>query len=378
MAVDLKHIITTSVSLLATVLLVVFSARTFRAQHEREVLYPSSALTSVFRLSEINPNLAGMGGDTIVYVYDSGKPGGSVLILGGTHASEIAGCLTVVLMVENLSVDIGRVFLIPYANASGFTHNEPQEAHPQHVVFKTADGPRSFRFGARFTNPVHQWPDPDVYVQPFSGATLAGNETRNLNRSYPGVADGNLTERVAWAITELIRRENIDLSFDLHESSPEYPVVNAIVASEVSQDIASIAVVTLQMDGLNFSLEPSPPNFRGLSHREWADHTNTRPFLLETTSAVMGRLRGRTNAELAISGKDNNYVAAAGKGLLYVPFDSEGVPIEQRIGRHLAAIGAIIDAYNTLVPDRIIKIGGLPDLRALREHGVGYYLASPR
>ena len=90
-------------------------------------------------------------------------------------------------MLETLEVDAGRVFVIPRANESGATHNEPQEAHPQFVRIDTPSGPRSFRFGARFTNPVHQWPDPEVYVQPISGTSLAGNETRNLNRAYPGV-----------------------------------------------------------------------------------------------------------------------------------------------------------------------------------------------
>jgi hypothetical protein len=378
MNLDRRRIPTVSLSLLVTVLLVVFSARTFRLQHEPEALYASPDLTRVFPLSEINPHLAGTGGDTNVYVYDSGKEGGSLLVIGGTHASEIAGTLTVILMLENLQVEAGRIFLIPHANASAATHNESQEAHPQHIVFETAGGPRSFRFGARFTNPVHQWPDPEVYVQPFSGATLAGNETRNLNRTYPGIADGRLTERIAWAITELIRQEDIDLAFDLHESSPEYPVVNAIVASETSQDVASIALVGLQIDGWEFTLEPSPPNFHGLSHREWTDHTNTRPILLETTSAAMGRLRGRTNAELVIMGKDERYVAAAANGVLYVPFDSDGIPIERRVGRHLAAIAAILDAYNMLVPERTIEVGGWPEPRVLMEHGIGRHLASPQ
>ena len=143
-----------------------FSARSFRVQHENEVLYPSADLARIFPLSEINPHLAGTAGDTDVYVFEGEGEGGSLLVIGGTHASEIAGYMAAVLLVENLQVDAGRVFLIPRANASAATHNEPQEAHPQHVTFETAGGPRSFRFGARFTNPVHQWPDPEVYVQP--------------------------------------------------------------------------------------------------------------------------------------------------------------------------------------------------------------------
>lgn len=377
MTITRSHALKIAVSLSLVVVLVILSVRIFRKQHEREILHPSAALTRTFPLSEINPHLKGSPGDTDVYLFDSGVPGASLLVLGGTHASEIAGQLTAIMMLENLRVDAGRVFIIPFANASAITNTEPQEAHPLGVSFETAGGSRYFRFGSRFTNLVHQWPDPEVYVQPSSGMSLAGNETRNLNRAYPGVADGNFTERIAWAITELIRREEIDLSFDLHESSPEYPVVNAIVASEVSQDIASMALVSLQMDGWEFTLEPSPPNFRGLSHREWADHTKTLPFLLETTSVVMGRLRGRTNAELALVGKDAGYVAAAKAGVLYASFDVEGITLETRVARHLAAIAAIVDAYNSLSPDKALIAGGWPAPADLQANGYGRYLAAP-
>jgi hypothetical protein len=364
-------------TLAAAASLVLLSARSFRGQHTGEPLHPSAALTRVFRLSEINPLLAGTGGDTDVYEFDGPGEGGSLLIIGGTHASEIAGIMSVVLMLETLQVDAGKVFLIPHANASAVTHNEPQEAHPQHVVFRTAGGPREFRFGARFTNPVHQWPDPEVYVQPIGRTVLAGSESRNLNRAYPGVRDGSLTEKIAWAITELIRREDIDLSFDIHESSPEYPVINAIVASETSQDVASFATISLQVDGWEFSLEPSPPGFHGLSHREWTDYTDTRPILLETANPAMGRLRGRTDADLAVQGRDVQYVKAAKIGAVNVPFDEDGIPIERRISRNLAAVMAIVDAFNTLEPERAILIGGWPEPAALMADGLGAYLASP-
>lgn len=377
MTIERKRILPVAASLLAATLLVVASARLFLVPRQAEVLIPSAGLTRVFPLSEINPHLAGTAGDTDVYLFEGPNPGGSVLVLGGTHASEIAGIMTAVLMVETLEIDAGRIFVIPHANASAATHNEPQEAHPQRIVIDTAGGPRWFRFGARFTNPVDQWPDPEVYVQPGSGTVLAGSETRNLNRAYPGIVDGSLTARVAWAITELIRREDIDLSFDIHESSPEYPVINAIVASEVSQDVASFATISLQIEGMEFSLEPSPPNFHGLSHREWTDHTNTRPILLETANPAMGRLRGRTDADLAVLGKDRQYVVAARIGAINVPFDENGISIETRIGRDLAAIAAIVDAFNTLVPEKAITVGGWPAPAALLEDGLGRYLASP-
>jgi hypothetical protein len=77
MAVERSRAATITGLFIAAALLVVLSALTFRVQHEREVLYPSPGLTRIFSLSEINPHLAGTGGDTDVYLYESGKPGGS-------------------------------------------------------------------------------------------------------------------------------------------------------------------------------------------------------------------------------------------------------------------------------------------------------------
>ena len=66
------------------------------------------------------------------------------------------------------------------------THNDPQEASPQYLNITTPSGVRKFRYGSRASNPVDQWPDPDVYVHVASGQQLSGSETRNINRAYPG------------------------------------------------------------------------------------------------------------------------------------------------------------------------------------------------
>ena len=54
-----------------------------------------------------------------------------------------------------------------------------------------------------------------MYVQ-ASGQQLSGSETRNLNRAFPGRADGTLTEQIAYAIMQLLEQENVDMGFDLH------------------------------------------------------------------------------------------------------------------------------------------------------------------
>lgn len=71
---------------------------------------------------------------------------------------------------------------------------------------------RTFQYGSRATNPIDQWPDPDIYTHKSSGQTLSGSETRNLNRCYPGVEDGTLSEQVAYAVTNMIKTLDIDMA----------------------------------------------------------------------------------------------------------------------------------------------------------------------
>lgn len=362
--------------LLLAALVVVVSAKSFRTQHAPVVLHPAAALTRTQHLSDYNPLLAGTAGDTEIYAFEGDEPGGTLLVLGGTHATEIAGVMAAVLLVESLEIKTGRVFVIPHANASAATHTEPGEAHPAFIEIETPTGPRRFRYGARYANPIHQRPDPISFRHPASSTVLQGCEARNLNRVYPGVRGGTLTERVAWAIVQLIRQEHVDVAFDLHEAPPERRLVNAIVAAEPSLDIAAEATLALQLDGWDFHLESSSPQFHGYSHREWADATDTRPILLETASVVQGWWRGRTTGELAVSGRDKLYLKMADKGRLYLPFDREGIAIETRIARHLDAIAAIVDVHNDRAPAARIRMGGWPSADRLRSEGLGAFLAS--
>ena len=359
-------------SLTIAVLVSILAAIEFLAMHHDESLYPSDSLTKTERLSAYNPYLKSTRGDTRIYFFAGEQPGGKVLILGGTHPNEPAGFLTACLILENVRIERGTLVIIPRANNSAFSHNDPMEGQPQYFHVNT----RKFRFGSRITNPIDQWPDPEIYLHYPSGQKLAGNETRNLNRAYPGRADGSLTERVAFAIINLIKNESIDLAFDLHEAAPEYPVVNALVATERSQDIASEAAIELEMEGLSYSLEPSPYNFHGLSHREWQDFTKVFPILLETANPVQGRLRGLTNEQLVVSGKDKMYIIAAELGELHVPYDSTGIPLRLRVGRHLAAITKIIDVFSNQFPSKMVSIKNIPSYNEIIKSGLEPYFYS--
>lgn len=367
------NIETAGVMLAIAIAVVVTAVPQFRIMHEAEAIKRGPGVTAIKSLSDYFPKLRGTVGDTEVYFLDSGNPGGTVVVLGGTHPNEPAGFMTAVVLIENVKPTRGRLIVIPRANASGFTHDDYSEGSPQRFTIKTAAGERWFRYGSRATNPIDQWPDPDIYVHP-SGQRLSGSETRNLNRAYPGRPDGTLTEQVAYAIVQVIRMEKSGLSIDLHEASPEYPVINAIVAHERAMDIAATAAIGLQIDGIKIGLEPSPKSLRGLSHREWGDATDTLAILIEAANPAQGRLRGATSADLVVSGEDKMYERAAKLGRLFVPFDGKGIPLSVRVARHLTAVNELVRTFSEKTPDRAVELSGVPLYDDVVKKGIGNYL----
>ncbi len=224
------------------------------------------------------------------------------------------------------------------------------------------------------SNPIDQWPDPLVYLHYPSGNQLSGFESRNLNRAYPGRPDGSFTEKVAYAIMQLIQKENVDVAFDLHEAAPEIPIINAIVYHPKGEDVALAAVLNLEMSDLRYSPESSPESFRGLSHREWGDRTDVMPFLMETSNPIQGRLRGKTDEQLILYGVSEEYKRALESGKLRIEYLPEGEPLDLRVGRHLQGFQAILGAYSEMYPDKSIVTGGLPSYDEVISNGIGHYL----
>ena len=70
-------------------------------------------------LSEWHPALAGTPGDADIYVQEGEEPGGTMLILGGTHANEPAGFMAAVVMLETARVKRGRLIVAPFAFIRG-------------------------------------------------------------------------------------------------------------------------------------------------------------------------------------------------------------------------------------------------------------------
>ena len=369
-----KHL---STIIIGVIILVVsfITGREFLEHRKPEIIIPGPGVTEIRLLSDWYPALKGSRGDTEVYILRGKEDGASMLVLGGTHSNEPSGIMSAVLLIENAKAVKGTLFVIPRTSNSGLSHNDPQEGAPSSFTIKKTDGSlRKFRYGSRATNPLDQWPDPDMYIHAASGQRLSGNETRNLNRGYPGRTNGTFTERVCYGITQLILQQNITVTIDLHEASPEYPVINAIVAHERAMPLASNVVLGLEMIDINIGLEPSPKNLRGLTHRELGDATDTFAILMETANASQGRLRGRTNEKLVLEGKDIYYVKAQKLGRLYVPFDEKGHPLVQRVGRHLAGIDEFIFSLGMEYPEYEMIIEGIPAYKELQEKGIGAFL----
>jgi len=355
-----KNYISAAICLVAAVAIMISTGMNFLAAREVPLPEQGPSVVEVKMLSDWFDGLKDTNGDTPVYVLKGEKEGGAALVLGGTHANEPSGYMSAITFIENAAVEAGTIYVIPYTNRSAMTHNDPGEGNIQYFTIPTQSGERTFRFGSRATNPIDQWPDPDVYVHYPSNQQLSGSETRNINRSYPGRADGNLTEQVAYGVAELIRTEEVGITFDLHEASPEYPVIHATVAHQNAMDIASEGCINLLLSGIDMSLEVSPTNFHGLTHRELGDYTDTMAILMETANASQGRLRGATTREQVLGGIDRFYVINEGLGMLYVPYDETGHPIEERCGRHLQGVYEYIAAYNNANPDDAILYSGVP------------------
>lgn len=366
--------LTAVVLLVITGVVIAILAQTFLSMRNPEAIYKGPGVTEIKMLSEYYPDLKGTAGDTEIYVMQGEKPGASMLVLGGTHPNEPSGFISAILLIENIVPEEGTLYVIPRTNNSAFTCTDPQEGAPMKFTLQTENGERWFRFGSRATNPIHQWPDPELYVHASSGNKLSGSETRNINRTYPGNTKGNFTEKISYGITQLILTEKIDMSVDLHEASPEYPTIDAIVAHENAMPLASQALINMQIEGMNISLEPSPVSLRGLTHRELGDFTPTLATLMETANPSQGRLRGRTNADLVVNGQDKFYEMAAKYGRLYVPFTEAGHPLQVRVARHVTGISQLALAFTEIGNEEKLVLGNMPTYDEMASGGLATYL----
>ena len=369
----------------------------YEQRHFKETVVVSDALTDVKWLSDYMPLLKGTYGDTPIFVFDSGVEGGSLLVCGGTHPYEPACSVATYVMMENIQVDQGVVYVIPQCNLSATTTGVQGNAYPPFMHVETEWGQGVYKIGERNTNPLDQWPDNFTYINYPSRQSQAYNDLRNLNRCYPGRPDGTFTERVAFAIMEFMRTEKIDISFDFHEASIMYPVVNVYVAHNRAADLAMWSQMSITEFDMKY--EDSPKSLKGFTHREWGDYTEpqnwpkeskaeldenwpgTLAILMETPEPFIDRIVGPITEDLMLDGHDLFLSFAGDKNLTYAPYNEENGyshPLEFRVGRHLTGCAKVIENLPMFYPDIQIQ-ATWPGYNEITTHplGVGGFLHDP-
>ncbi|MFC2095645.1 succinylglutamate desuccinylase/aspartoacylase family protein [Candidatus Bipolaricaulota bacterium] len=371
-----------SLGLLLTLFAVVMNGAGQPVSHD---IRPGYGVSELRWLSDYHPALEGTSGDTPVYILRGDQPGGTLLLLGGTHGNEIAGTMAATLLIERAEAHMGTVIVIPHTNNSAAKLNteylvdvdgELRSVYPFHEswISVTSDTgeERDFRYGSRFTQPEDQGADdPEVYVHP-SGFESMGADARNLDRAHPGVSEGTLTEQISCALFQLATAEEVDVVIDMHESSPTSPLAHTIICHPRGIDIASFALFELEADRIYMKLELSRPEHAGISHWEFGQKLNAFSFLIETPNP--GQDWSFAFPDLAV-----NYGSAvddedAESSVVDVVTDVQN-PLSNRVYEQLAVIQALLANHALLeAPGSRIQLEFPFDLKQLVDSNLGSFL----
>jgi len=328
---------------------------------------PGAGVTEQRKLSDYFAPLKDTNLDTDIYILDSGKPGATGLMIGGTHGNEIAGSVAALVALENVVVTAGRLIVIPHTNRSAQSMPDSRNGIAQQHPVQSRGGERMLNYGDRRTDPADQGSeDSETYTNPGGYELKNGAEARNLNRTYPGKADGTGTEQLAYAIIQLVRTEHVDFSLDMHEANtPETdkqddgdytPGGNkrlsyTLVAHPRGLELAAFALLAMEEDtGISMKLEESNRQYRGLSHLEFGDATGCLSFLSESPNP--GQNRGQADADVITDAK---------------------YPLTHRVGMHLRIFMHLADAYADYF-GKPLDMTGLPGYRELADGQIGWFL----
>lgn len=327
---------------------------------------PGAGVTEHSKLSNYFPPLKDTNLDTDVFILDSGTPGATGLMIGGTHGNELAGSAAALVALENIVVTTGKLIIIPYTNRSAQSVPDTRKQIAQRHLIQSRSGERFLPYGDRRTDPADQGSeDPVEYINPGGYVLENGKESRNLNRTYPGKPDGTHTEQLSWAIIALIRQEQVDFNLDMHEAdTPERDKVDddyrpggnkrlsyTLVSHPRGLETAAFALLALDEDtGISMKLEESNPQYRGLSHLEIGDATQCLSFLSESPNP--GQDNWRDDADVITDAK---------------------YPLTHRVGLHLRVFKHLADAYAEDT-GKVLSMDKLPEYPELMAGDIGRFL----
>jgi len=364
--------------LVITAAITISGLQFYNHRHYMVPIVAGPGVTKVTKLSDYSEGLKGTMADTNVFYLEGKEEGGKMLIIANTHSNEPAAILSSLIFLENAVVEKGTLIIIPQFNNSGGRNTRPGDGYPLYFEIPTDWGSKKFRIGNREASPLDQWPDPDVYVHYPDKQLLSFLDVRNTNRTWPGRANGPLMERVTFGAMQIMREEKVDIAFDVHGAETMFPVTNCIVAPESAIRLATMASLTVKaMEGFENHVEPSPKGFRGLSHREIGDYSDTLPFLLEAPLPFLDQPTGPKTVDLLLNGKDPFLLSLSKQKKLFVPYDETGWPMEKRVGQHCSVILEIMKQFSRKFPDRAIKIKNVPRYAEVVKNGIGHYFHNP-
>jgi predicted deacylase len=364
--------------LIVAIITVIGGLQLYTHRHYKMPIVTGPGVTKIAQLSEFSEGLKGTMADTNVFFLEGKEKGGKVFIMANTHANEPAALLAAVIFIENAVVEKGTLIIIPQFNHSASRNTRPGDGYPLYFEIPTEWGSKKFRMGNRDASPLDQWPDPDVYIHYPDKQLLSFIDVRNTNRTWPGRANGPLMERVTHGAMQIMKEENVDMAVDIHGAETMFPVTNCIVAPDKSVRIATMTSLTVKArEGFDSHVEPSPSGFRGLSHREIGDYSETMPFLLEAPIPFLDQPTGPKTVKLLLDGKDPFLLSLSKKGKLFVPYDETGWSMEKRVGQHCSVILELIRQFSKRLPEKKIEVRSVPRYAEVVKNGVGYYFHDP-
>jgi len=131
--------------------------------------------TALLQINSVEYICVGTDYETTVYIIKTDYEGPTIMIVAGIHGNEKAGIKAAEHLKDNLYIERGTLIIIPKANILACKEN------------------------------VRCFP-PEI----------------NLNRVYPGNPQGNSVEKLAYEIFSLMKKHDIGLLVDLHESIEFY------------------------------------------------------------------------------------------------------------------------------------------------------------
>jgi len=131
--------------------------------------------TALLQTTSVEYICAGTDYETPVYIIKTDSKEPTIMIVAGTHGNEKAGIKAIEYLKENINIEKGTLIIIPRANILACDEN--LRCFPAEI---------------------------------------------NLNRVYPGNPQGNSVEKLAYEIFNLMKKYDIDIIVDLHESIEFY------------------------------------------------------------------------------------------------------------------------------------------------------------